>query len=217
MSASIARSCLGAQQCIRRQLTSTAAALFPRTPKFSGPTLTPIKPPSPEQLRLKPQPVVKPTNTQSDAKVNSGISHTQETTTTNQPKRHITDTQTAIPLPTTFPDPQMDLKSFLAFREAQFSQTKSTSSAADNLPFNYKFFEITLRKGFYGLPKKTKEYLRALGLTMRHQVVWRKVGPRSAGHILKVKELVSVRLMNEIPQKVVAPTGYKKVGSVIGQ
>ncbi|KAI8924676.1 hypothetical protein BC831DRAFT_387830, partial [Entophlyctis helioformis] len=56
------------------------------------------------------------------------------------------------------------------------------------------FFEITLRRGLFGLPQTTRTVVSALGLSKRHQVVWRLVGPRSAGQLLKVKELVTVRL-----------------------
>jgi hypothetical protein len=43
------------------------------------------------------------------------------------------------------------------------------------------------------------------------------VSPRSAGQILKIKELISVRLVNEIPVKQAWPTGFKKVGSFLSQ
>ncbi|KAJ3218869.1 hypothetical protein HDU67_003824 [Dinochytrium kinnereticum] len=69
----------------------------------------------------------------------------------------------------------------------------------DSIP--YRYYEITLRKGMFGLTKKVRLSLKALGLTGRHQVVWRQVSENVAGNIVKVKELVTVRLVNEIPAK----------------
>ncbi|KAJ3417206.1 hypothetical protein HDV05_006412 [Chytridiales sp. JEL 0842] len=107
----------------------------------------------------------------------------------------------------------MDAKSYLALRDACLAKTTSAETSG---PYTHKYFEITLRKGYYGLPKKVKGYLMALGLHQRHQVVWRQVGPESAGQIMKVKELVSVRLVNGIPPKEAMPVGYSKVGNVMG-
>ncbi|KAI8899550.1 hypothetical protein BC833DRAFT_519781, partial [Globomyces pollinis-pini] len=56
------------------------------------------------------------------------------------------------------------------------------------------YYQITLRRGLMGLPATTKHIVQSLGLHKRHQVVWRLVSPRSAGQILKIKELVHVSL-----------------------
>ncbi|KAI9008329.1 hypothetical protein BC832DRAFT_523919, partial [Gaertneriomyces semiglobifer] len=56
------------------------------------------------------------------------------------------------------------------------------------------YYEISLVRSQLGLPKATRHILQSMGLHKRHQVVWRAVGPRSAGQILKVRELVKVRL-----------------------
>ncbi|KAI8913485.1 hypothetical protein EDD86DRAFT_180245, partial [Gorgonomyces haynaldii] len=55
------------------------------------------------------------------------------------------------------------------------------------------YYQITLKKGIIGLNKHTKKVVEALGLR-RHQVIWRLVSPRSAGQVLKIKELVDVQL-----------------------
>ncbi|KAI8823137.1 uncharacterized protein EV422DRAFT_483369, partial [Fimicolochytrium jonesii] len=56
------------------------------------------------------------------------------------------------------------------------------------------YYEITLRRGLNGLSKHTKKHAQAVGLLRRHQVVWRAVGPRAAGHVLRLRELVDVKL-----------------------
>ncbi|TPX57352.1 hypothetical protein SpCBS45565_g08228 [Spizellomyces sp. 'palustris'] len=125
------------------------------------------------------------------------------------PQRHITDTDTALPLPTTFPAGEIS-GSYLIRPRIPGSKLDATEN-----PYPYKYYEISLRRSLNGLPETTKEYARGLGLVKRHQVVWRKVGPRSAGQILRIRELVAVRLVNEIPEKLPLPTGYAKVGNVV--
>ncbi|KAI9208086.1 uncharacterized protein BJ171DRAFT_490210 [Polychytrium aggregatum] len=82
--------------------------------------------------------------------------------------------------------------------------------------YNYKYYQVSLERGLIGLSKKTRDFVRALGLRHRHHVVWLRVGPRSAGAILKIRELLKVDLVNEIPKRVKAPSGYKKLGNIIG-
>ncbi|KAI8921013.1 hypothetical protein DFJ77DRAFT_423297, partial [Powellomyces hirtus] len=56
------------------------------------------------------------------------------------------------------------------------------------------YYEISLRRSLNGLPATVKKVASAIGLTGRHQVVWRPVSARHAGQILKLRELVAVRL-----------------------
>jgi ribosomal protein L30/L7E len=114
-------------------------------------------------------------------------------------KRHLTDVETARPLPTTFA-PGQTLKDFKT--KPLIPDTKASYH------YPYRYYEITLRRGLIGIPKKIKHIVQSIGLHQRHQVVWRLVSPRSAGQILKIKELVHVRLVNEIPIKEKQPTGY---------
>lgn len=128
-----------------------------------------------------------------------------------QRKRSIGDVETALPLPTTFKEGE----TFKTF------QTRP-SKVGEPLPLSesqypYKYYEITLRRGVIGLPKATRNVVASLGLTKRHQVVWKAVGPTTAGEILRVKELVTVRLVNEIPAVPQRPSGYTKVGNLLDQ
>ncbi|KAI8834858.1 hypothetical protein BC829DRAFT_357922, partial [Chytridium lagenaria] len=56
------------------------------------------------------------------------------------------------------------------------------------------YYQITLRRGFFGLTKKVRLHLKSLGFHGRHEVVWKPVSEKEAGNILKVKELVDVKL-----------------------
>ncbi|TPX37169.1 hypothetical protein SmJEL517_g00893 [Synchytrium microbalum] len=110
-------------------------------------------------------------------------------------KRHLDDTQTAVPLPTTYPAaPKPDV---------------SASSGR----FAATYYEITLLRGFKGVSKQKRIVASALGLHGRHEVVYRRCGPRCAGQILAIRELVKVRLVNEIPRQLNMPKGFVKVGS----
>jgi ribosomal protein L30/L7E len=122
----------------------------------------------------------------------------------------MTDVETARPLPQTFQEGET-IKDY-----------KTKPLVAERLPegeyhYPYRYYEITLRRGVLGLPARTRHIVQSLGLLKRHQVVWRLVSPRSAGQILKIKELVSVRLVNEIPAKQPWPTGFKKIGNLLNQ
>lgn len=54
------------------------------------------------------------------------------------------------------------------------------------------YFRITLHRSAIGLPQRTHGVLAALGLRKRGRTVFHEVGPRAAGMILRVKELVRV-------------------------
>lgn len=125
-----------------------------------------------------------------------------------QPKRSLTEVQTARPLPITF-------------KEGETAKTfKTKPLVCEPLPkgeyhFPYRYYEICLRRGLIGIPKDIKHIVQSIGLTKRHQVVWRLVSPKSAGQILKIKELVTVRLVNELPLPQKNPSGFKVLSSKV--
>jgi large subunit ribosomal protein L30 len=127
-----------------------------------------------------------------------------------KPQRHITDVETARPLPCTFKEGESK-------RDYNTKPLKVEALAHGEYHYPYRYYEIALRRGIIGLPARTKHIVQSLGLQKRHQVVWRMVSPRSAGQILKIKELVTVRLVNEVPTKEAWPTGFTRVGNIMNQ
>lgn len=79
-----------------------------------------------------------------------------------------------------------------------------------------KYYQITLMRGLIGLPQSTRKIVRTLGLTKRHQIVWQPITSSIAGMILKLKELVRVECVADIPQKKIVPDGYIKIGNALG-
>jgi large subunit ribosomal protein L30 len=79
-----------------------------------------------------------------------------------------------------------------------------------------KYYQITLMRGMIGLPQSTRKIVRTLGLTKRHQIVWQPITSSVAGMILKLKELVRVELVHNIPSKKTVPVGYIKIGNALG-
>ncbi|KAJ3157550.1 hypothetical protein HDU86_003202 [Geranomyces michiganensis] len=187
----------------RRPFSSSAVARFPRKP---SPKTTPFAP-TPAQLAAPPAP---PQTFSQPAYKRSIPFHIRQRQPTN-PRRYITDVDTALPLPTTFPA-GVSSRADLARPQIPAEKLPVTESN----PFPYKYYEISLRRSLNGLSATTKKHASALGLTSRHQVVWRLVSPRAAGQILTLRELVAVRLVNEIPPKPVLPTGFAKVGNAVG-
>ncbi|KAJ5669458.1 hypothetical protein N7462_010528 [Penicillium macrosclerotiorum] len=55
------------------------------------------------------------------------------------------------------------------------------------------YFRITLLRSAIGLPRRSTDVLKALGLKKRMATVFHRVSPSVAGQIMKVKELVSVQ------------------------
>ncbi|PWY87262.1 mitochondrial 54S ribosomal protein YmL33 [Aspergillus sclerotioniger CBS 115572] len=55
------------------------------------------------------------------------------------------------------------------------------------------YFRITLMRSAIGLPRRTHDVLKALGLKKRMATVFHPVSPSVAGNIMKVKELVQVQ------------------------
>jgi large subunit ribosomal protein L30 len=54
------------------------------------------------------------------------------------------------------------------------------------------YFRITLIRSAIGLPAKSTNVLKALGLRKRMSTVFHPVSPSVAGQIMKIKELVAV-------------------------
>lgn len=54
------------------------------------------------------------------------------------------------------------------------------------------YFRVTLLRSAIGLPRRSSDVLKALGLKKRMGTVFHAVSPSVAGQIMKVKELVSV-------------------------
>lgn len=59
------------------------------------------------------------------------------------------------------------------------------------------FFRITLTRSAIGLPRRTTDVLKALGLKKRMNTVFYPVSPSVAGQIMKVKELVEVQEVDQ--------------------
>ncbi|KAL4919967.1 ribosomal protein L30p/L7e-domain-containing protein [Aspergillus aurantiobrunneus] len=55
------------------------------------------------------------------------------------------------------------------------------------------YFRITLIRSAIGLPRRTTDVLKALGLKKRMATVFHPVSQSTAGQIMKVKELVDVQ------------------------
>lgn len=63
------------------------------------------------------------------------------------------------------------------------------------------FFRITLIRSAIGLPSKSLNVLKALGLKKRMNTVFHPVSPQVAGQIMKVKELVAVSEVDQAMTK----------------
>ncbi|KAI7905591.1 uncharacterized protein BX663DRAFT_429444 [Cokeromyces recurvatus] len=87
----------------------------------------------------------------------------------------------------------------------------STAVAAD-------YYKVTLKRSTIGLPKDIRTTTKSLGLFRLHQTTYKPVNASNAGLILKLKELVEVKLVDHIPTKeelkaFKPPRGYTVVGS----
>ena len=60
-------------------------------------------------------------------------------------------------------------------------------------------FRVKLRKGLIGLPAHYREHVRALGLRHTHQKSYLEINPQVIGNILKLKELVEVKMVGGRP------------------
>ncbi|KAI9474328.1 hypothetical protein BDB00DRAFT_860636 [Zychaea mexicana] len=90
----------------------------------------------------------------------------------------------------------------------------STASAA-------KFYKVTLTRSTIGLSKDYRAAAQTLGLFRLNQTSYQPVNPSTAGLILKLKEIVRVQNVDQIPEKTAvaainkAERGYKVVGRML--
>jgi large subunit ribosomal protein L30 len=59
------------------------------------------------------------------------------------------------------------------------------------------YFRITLIRSAIGLPAKSSNVLKALGLRKRMATVFHPVSPDVAGQLMKVKELIAVKEVDQ--------------------
>ncbi|KPI42131.1 54S ribosomal protein L33, mitochondrial [Cyphellophora attinorum] len=71
-----------------------------------------------------------------------------------------------------------------------FSISKCSTSAM-------AYFRITLIRSAIGLPAKSSNVLKALGLRKRMATVFHPVSPDVAGQLMKVKELIAVKEVDQ--------------------
>jgi len=138
------------------------------------------------------------------------------------------------PIPSPLPNKSSDLPSNLEYTE----KTSLTHEQVQSLPFYtqktleqaktllsstplkhqypFKYYEITLLRSTIGLPKSTRERVKALGLHKKGKTVYREVNPKSAGQILLLRELLRVNLVNEIKSKRKITLGYSLQGHLNG-
>lgn len=63
------------------------------------------------------------------------------------------------------------------------------------------YFRITLIRSAIGLPSKSLNVLKALGLRKRMNTVFHPVSPQVAGQIMRVKELIAVSEVDQAMTK----------------
>jgi large subunit ribosomal protein L30 len=82
-----------------------------------------------------------------------------------------------------------------------------------------KRLQVTLYRGVVGLPKKVRDAARQLGFKRTHQTLWLKVSPYNVGQLVKLKELIRLKIVNEehVPKAgyLKTPTGFHIVGNVL--
>ncbi|KAI8866311.1 hypothetical protein GQ42DRAFT_165583 [Ramicandelaber brevisporus] len=98
---------------------------------------------------------------------------------------------------------------------AAASEISLAAAAAAAKP---QYFEVSLVRSLIGLPPRTIQVAKSLGLRRKGWRVYCKIHERNAGKILKVKELVTVRNVVEAgtngPIKSPAAKGYSVIGNV---
>lgn len=62
-----------------------------------------------------------------------------------------------------------------------------------------EYFRVKLRRGLIGLPDRFKDHTRSLGLRHTHQKVYLPICSKTMGNIIKIKELVEVRIVKGKP------------------
>lgn len=70
-----------------------------------------------------------------------------------------------------------------------------------HVKMTFTYFRITLLRSAIGLPRRSTDVLKALGLKKRMATVFHPVSPSVAGQIMRVKELVSVQEVEQALSK----------------
>lgn len=110
------------------------------------------------------------------------------------------------PLPITYPQGIHSLKELVKTNIEALAEAPNTGSS--QAKYKYKYFMVSLHRSVRGLHKNTRKTVETLGLAKNKHMVFIKTGPRSAGALLKVKELVKVVPVNTIPPKYKHPKGF---------
>lgn len=90
-----------------------------------------------------------------------------------------------------------------------FSTTASTAA---------KYYKVTLTRSTIGLSQDYRAAAKTLGLFRLNQSSYQPVNASTAGLILKLKEIVRVQNVDQIPEKSAAKKterGYKVVGRML--
>ena len=79
--------------------------------------------------------------------------------------------------------------------------------------------QVKLYKSTIGLPKEFQAITKAIGLRRTHQTVFLKVTPYIVGQLVKLKELIKIKLIHkdQVPVKgyLKTPPGFKIVGNML--
>ncbi|KXS22374.1 hypothetical protein M427DRAFT_50706 [Gonapodya prolifera JEL478] len=103
-----------------------------------------------------------------------------------------------------------------------FIDPLSTSRSTSDPNLKYTHYAVTLKRSLIGVPHTTAAIAKRLGLTKRERTVYLPISASAAGQILKLKELVSVRNLTELPDLRAVkearkpPRGYTVIGRLVG-
>ena len=79
--------------------------------------------------------------------------------------------------------------------------------------------QVKLYRSVIGLPKKFYAITQAIGLRRTHQTVFLKITPYNVGQLVKLKELVKIKLIHkdQVPVKgyLRTPPGFKVIGNML--
>lgn len=82
-----------------------------------------------------------------------------------------------------------------------------------------KRLQVKLYKSIIGLPRKLKGVTQVLGLKRTHQTVFLKITPYTVGQLVKLKELIKIKLIgvNEMPARnyLKTPPGFIIIGNML--
>jgi len=70
------------------------------------------------------------------------------------------------------------------------------------------FLKVYLSRGFIGLPEIYRDYAIAIGLKKRGQTIYCRPTPRNIGNILKLKHLIKIEHVDQVPPPKVTSKGF---------